>query len=719
MDQQPEEPLHDGDDQETEEDMAEILCQTPKPRPIARGRSNRLKTHDDQGTRGRRGPTLDLSYAVPYQTVISSGEDNGTLKSTYNESHFRDIQTSEDLVEKVTAQPEKWLDTLDNAKLMHEKLSSSWRDIRTQRDDYFNQIEQLEEEMHDKQLELDDARGQTDQAGQTDDTQKLYDTEELLRNVAKIKDRYKNERDAARSTVKDLTAELKTTADKLKGVIVQFILAQDLHLVAGHHGAMQDLFLDTKGIGLSADEAFHTNAEQLNALLAELGQEPLHDLRISKNVTPAPRSLANPELSQLLDDSDEEPEVVAETTVRVPLNDLSARKITPYAQKMARGMQTSAGATPAKKAAFATTPFKDLLNQQKQDQQRPNLRGGQSSPDDSGSSDSSDSEDSRSRHHSKRDKKKKRRSRSHSDSRSRSHHRRKRNPFEAPKPFMGDPKKDPLPYEEWAVKQKLFLRGEQKRDRLALTFNNTTLHAYNTLLHDFTADRFRTVDDLFAKMDDNYTNRYETQRKRTEFLSLAQGVKEGFNDFWNRFSSFRPYLSPIIRDNEEALLEALRDRLNPTCRADIRGKDFDTVDSLVTCLRKYELSYIREGIVTRAAPVGAGSRQPTGAGANPNPGTGADAGTDARTKKTMLEKTNASIPKDYDWKALALGKEWVPLTAAEFNSRTHCYACRQEGHGRFNDEKCPWAPHRHSKAKKKPLKTSALAITEHGEPAGN
>lgn len=100
------------------------------------------------------------------------GDDGTRLEyNNHQPTMFSKITDDEDLLQIITQNPEKRVDTLDNVRLMHTRHSKYWHKMRrerdqfkTQADDRFNQVEQLtsckewrtnsEPSLHLKALEL-------------------------------------------------------------------------------------------------------------------------------------------------------------------------------------------------------------------------------------------------------------------------------------------------------------------------------------------------------------------------------------------------------------------------------------------------------------------------------------------------------------------------------------------------------------------------------------
>ncbi|EGP82077.1 uncharacterized protein MYCGRDRAFT_97901 [Zymoseptoria tritici IPO323] len=147
--------------------------------------------------------------------------------------------------------------------------------------------------------------------------------------------------------------------------------------------------------------------------------------------------------------------------------------------------------------------------------------------------------------------------------------RYKRNPFIAPPPFSGQGKSsdtDELPYSDWKSQMSTYL-------------------TYDRLIPDM--GRFTSSAEVFTAMDDSWGDHFLRQRKRSEFGALQQDDNEGFSDFCATFDAYLPYLD--LKDDRKK--EELRDKLNATCAAEIRGKRFNTLNEMRDQLRVFEVEH--------------------------------------------------------------------------------------------------------------------------------
>ncbi|SMR65033.1 unnamed protein product [Zymoseptoria tritici ST99CH_3D1] len=166
--------------------------------------------------------------------------------------------------------------------------------------------------------------------------------------------------------------------------------------------------------------------------------------------------------------------------------------------------------------------------------------------------------------------------------------RYKRNPFIAPPPFSGQGKSsdtDELPYSEWKSQMSTYLSHEKPHNHVALVVNNTTGTAYDRLIPDM--GRFTSSAEVYTAMDDSWGDHFLRQRKRSEFGALQQDDNEGFSDFFATFDAYLPYLD--LKDDRKK--EELRDKLNATCAAEIRGKRFNTLNEMRDQLRVFEVEH--------------------------------------------------------------------------------------------------------------------------------
>jgi hypothetical protein len=181
---------------------------------------------------------------------------------------------------------------------------------------------------------------------------------------------------------------------------------------------------------------------------------------------------------------------------------------------------------------------------------------------------------------------------------------------------------------------------------------------------------------------DSYGEHHEAKKYKSEFRRLEQGNNETFDSFYAKFSSLVPY-GNCSDDSEEQ--EALREKLNDKFRTKILGQTFGSCMLLATHLRNIEseLADLRSNQRAIAGSAAGGQGQGQGQGQQ-GQGRGhgqapATAGASGGNKR--VDRLNAKTSKEYDWKKA--GEQYVPLTGKDLAKTNFCYACKQEGHNKW------------------------------------